>query len=107
LTLDSTAWNPAGKQTDSAILRDISAPVMVQSGVAKVRGFHMDDIPETGFLRLPQVLRVIPVGKTCWWEGVKAGRYPKPIKLSPRCTAWRAEDIRQLIQDLTAQSKRD
>jgi predicted DNA-binding transcriptional regulator AlpA len=60
----------------------------------------MYDIPETGFLRLPQVLSVIPLGKTCWWEGVKSGRFPKPVKLSQRCTAWRAEDIRQLIKDL-------
>jgi prophage regulatory protein len=60
----------------------------------------MHDIPETGFLRLPQVLSVIPLGKTCWWEGVKSGRFPKPVKLSQRCTAWRAEDIRELIKQL-------
>jgi len=63
----------------------------------------MHDIPETGFLRLPQVLTVIPLGKTSWWKGVKSGRFPKPIKLSPRCTAWRAEDIRQLIESLSEQ----
>jgi prophage regulatory protein len=64
-------------------------------------------LPETGFLRLSRVLFFIPVGKTCWWEGVKTGRYPKPVKLSARCTAWRAEDIRALIQalpDRTSQS---
>lgn len=61
----------------------------------------MNEIPETGFLRLPQVLSVIPLGKTCWWEGVKSGRFPKPVKLSARCTAWRAEDIRELIQTLS------
>lgn len=61
----------------------------------------MRTIPETGFLRLPQVLRVIPLGKTCWWEGVKSGRFPKPVKLSARCTAWRAEDIRDLIVRLS------
>jgi predicted DNA-binding transcriptional regulator AlpA len=63
----------------------------------------MREIPETGFVRLPQVLRVIPVGKTCWWEGVKIGRFPKPVKLSPRCTAWRAEDIHKLIADISRQ----
>ncbi len=63
----------------------------------------MNDIPETGFLRLPQVLSVIPLGKTCWWEGVRSGRFPKPVKLSTRCSAWRAEDIRQLIKDLSEQ----
>ena len=59
------------------------------------------ELPETGFLRLPQVLSVIPLGKTCWWEGVKTGRFPKPVKLSARCTAWRAEDIRELIKTLS------
>jgi len=65
------------------------------------RDVTMNEIPETGFLRLPQVLSVIPLGKTCWWEGVKSGRFPKPVKLSARCTAWRAEDIRELIQTLS------
>jgi prophage regulatory protein len=61
----------------------------------------MLDIPNTGFVRLAQVLSVIPLGKTSWWEGVKSGRFPKPVKLSRRCTAWRVEDIHQLIKDLS------
>lgn len=61
----------------------------------------MHNIPETGFLRLPQVLSVIPLGKTCWWEGVKAGRFPKPVKLTERCTASHHEDIRELIKNLS------
>ena len=62
-------------------------------------------IPETGFVRLSQVLTVIPLGKTCWWEGVKVGRFPKPVKLSARCTAWRAEDIHLLIHQLAEKSR--
>jgi hypothetical protein len=63
-------------------------------------------LPETGFLRLPQILGnpkaeppippIIPVKKSCWWDGVKSGRFPKPVKLG-RCTMWRVEDIRALI----------
>jgi prophage regulatory protein len=60
-------------------------------------------VPETGFVRLREVLTVIPVGKSCWWEGVKSGRYPKPVKLSARCTAWKAEDIRDLIKRLSTE----
>ncbi|MCC6820421.1 MAG: AlpA family phage regulatory protein [Verrucomicrobiota bacterium] len=63
----------------------------------------MRDIPETGFVRLPDVLSVIPLGKSCWWAGVKSGRFPKPVKLSARCTAWKAEDIRELIKILGEQ----
>lgn len=66
----------------------------------------MQELPETGFLRLPQVLSVIPLGKTCWWEGVRSGRFPKPVKLSARCSAWRAEDIHALIKNLSEPSAR-
>jgi predicted DNA-binding transcriptional regulator AlpA len=64
----------------------------------------INSLPETGFVRLPQVLRVIPLGKTSWWKGVKSGRFPQPVKLSARCTAWRAEEIRALIQRLSNDS---
>lgn len=67
----------------------------------------MSKLPETGFLRLPQIIGdpkaeppippIIPVKKSCWWDGVKSGRFPKPVKLGPRVTAWRVEDIRALI----------
>ena len=56
-----------------------------------------DKLPETGFLRLKEVLKIIPVGKTTWWLGVKTGRFPKSVKLGPRTTAWRVEDIRDFI----------
>lgn len=65
-------------------------------------------LPATGFLRLrsiignpkanPPVPPLIPVGRATWWAGVAAGRYPKPVKLGQRCTAWRVEDIRALIE---------
>jgi prophage regulatory protein len=68
----------------------------------------MYQLPPTGYLRLSQILGnkktnpptppLIPVSKSSWWEGVRIGRYPKPVKLGPRTTAWRVEDIRQLIE---------
>jgi prophage regulatory protein len=67
---------------------------------------QMNSLPQTGFLRLPQIIGdpkatppippIIPVKKSCWWDGVKTGRFPKPVKLG-RCTMWRVEDIRALI----------
>ena len=58
---------------------------------------HKHVLPETGFLRLSEVLKVFPVSKSTWWAGVKDGRYPKSVKLGPKMTAWRVEDIRELI----------
>jgi predicted DNA-binding transcriptional regulator AlpA len=42
------------------------------------------------------------IGKTTWWNGVKTGRYPRQIKLGPRTSAWRVEDIRALIASFAA-----
>ena len=67
----------------------------------------MHKLPDSGYLRLSQIIGnrnttppippVIPVSKSTWWAGVKAGRFPKPTKLGPRITAWRVTDIRALI----------
>jgi predicted DNA-binding transcriptional regulator AlpA len=55
-------------------------------------------LPEVGFVRLPKVLAVYPVGRSTWFEGVRVGRFPKPVKLGPRTSAWRVQDIRELIE---------
>ncbi|WP_031431514.1 helix-turn-helix transcriptional regulator [Methylomicrobium agile] len=70
----------------------------------------MSKLPETGYLRLAQIIgnakvnppipALIPVSKSTWWAGVKSGRFPTPIKLGLRITVWRVEDIRDLITRL-------
>jgi len=58
-------------------------------------------LPHAGFIRLSAILAPegpIPVGRSTWWAGVKSGRFPKPVKLGPRTTAWKVEDIRKLIE---------
>lgn len=72
----------------------------------------MHHLPETGFLRLPQILGdkyanppippIISVSKSTWWAGIKTGRYPQPVKIGARCTAWRIEDIRAYIESVGA-----
>lgn len=57
-----------------------------------------DSLPNTGFVRLPVVLKFFPVSKSTWWAGIKSGRFPQGHKLSERVTAWKVEDIRALIE---------
>src|SRR5262245_41096817 len=45
----------------------------------------------------PPIPAIIPVSKSTWWAGVASGLFPRPIKLGPRTTAWRASDISRLI----------
>jgi prophage regulatory protein len=60
-----------------------------------------EQLPNEGFVRVEQILAHIPVGKSTWWAGVKSGRFPKPVKLGPKTTVWRVEEIRALIQAFT------
>lgn len=71
----------------------------------------MPSLPTSGFLRLSQIIGnpkadppippIIPIGKSSWWLGVRNGRYPRPVRLGPRTTVWRVEDIRALIDAAT------
>lgn len=61
-------------------------------------------LPETGFVRLATVLKLVPVSKSTWWAGCRDGRFPRPVKIGPGTTAWRVEDIRALIERLSAQA---
>jgi len=74
----------------------------------------MHQLPETGYLRLSQIIgkratktepgipAIIPVSRSTWWAGVKAGRYPQPTRtLGARITAWRVEDIRASLRGPT------
>lgn len=70
----------------------------------------MHQIPQTGFLRINQILgntktsppipAIIPISRSKLWSDVKAGKFPAPVKLGERCTAWRAEDIRRYIESV-------
>ena len=59
---------------------------------------EIQELPQTGLLRVKQVLRFVPVSRSNWWAGVKEGKYPQPVKLSERVTCWRAADIRTLVE---------
>ena len=54
-------------------------------------------LPDTGFVRLPQILSLIPISRSAWWAGIREGKFPQGIKLGSKTTVWRAEDIRALI----------
>ena len=71
----------------------------------------MKDLPEIGFLRLPQIIGdpkanppippIIPISRSSWLAGVKLGKYPAPIKLGRKVVVWKIEDIKNLVKELS------
>ena len=66
-------------------------------------------IPKSGFIRLSQIIGnpkanppvppIIPVSRSTWWNWVRSGKAPKPVKLGPRISVWRADDLNTFIQN--------
>ena len=68
---------------------------------------RLPTLPATGYLRISQIVGdpnahppippIIPIGRSTWWAGVKSGRFPAPVKLGPRITVWKVQDVLALI----------
>ncbi|WP_409527191.1 helix-turn-helix transcriptional regulator [Rhizobium sp. BK226] len=56
------------------------------------------ELPENGLLRLPQVLQYIPVSRSTVYSKIKTGAWPAPVRISQRVVAWKASDIRNLLE---------
>lgn len=64
---------------------------------------QLASLPTTGFIRQAQLVpAVVPFSGSTLWRKVKAGEFPRPVKLSERVTAWRIEDVRQWLDERVA-----
>lgn len=60
--------------------------------------------PRERFQRLPAVERDTGQKKSAIYAGIKAGTFPKPIRLSSRCVVWRESEIQAWIRRRIAES---
>ena len=56
-------------------------------------------------VRLNEVLTLLPISPASWWNGVRAGKYPRGIKLGPKTTCWRLSEIIALAETGTDQGR--
>ena len=55
---------------------------------------------EDSFIRQKQLLPILGFSAPTLWRKVKAGTFPKPIKLGQNITAWRVREVNQWIEGL-------
>lgn len=60
----------------------------------------LSNLPDSAIIRLPDVLRLYPVSKSKWWEGVKKLEYPQPVRLGKRARGWRLGDVLALTKEV-------
>ena len=87
--MDTLSYNPAAQQLALALNygNPLSAPAKSPPAIEPL-------------LTLNRVLDLIPISRELWWSGVKSGRFPAPIRLSPRKPLWCASEIGLLVSGL-------
>ncbi len=63
--------------------------------------------PPEKLIRIKDVLELYQVSRAHWYDGIKLGRYPAPIKLSERIAVWRYSDIQKLIEQTIHQASQN
>lgn len=46
-----------------------------------------------------EVAHLLGASRSWPWKLVQEGRFPAPIKLSPRCTRWRLSEVKEWMAD--------
>lgn len=62
---------------------------------------NFDNLPASGYVRLPVMKLLLGVSSATVWRGVRQGTIPKPVKLSERCTAWNVASVREFLASKT------
>ncbi|MEC4747962.1 AlpA family phage regulatory protein [Methylomicrobium sp. Wu6] len=57
-------------------------------------------LPSEGFVRLPTFARSLGISENSVYNGIKAGKYPPGILLTPRTRVWDVAEIRALIEKI-------
>ena len=99
------SYKPKAQQTPVAFI----TPALAQKPAAVIPSF--DTLPDSAFIRETQLVQShkrpecpapLPFSGPTLWRKVKAGTFPKPLKLSERITAWRVGDVRTWINTQSA-----
>jgi prophage regulatory protein len=64
---------------------------------------NFDDLPNSTLVRLKDLLAPhgpLPISKSTLWSWCKSGRFPQPVRIAPRVTAWRMAEIRAFLASL-------
>ena len=85
--------HPSGKHRNASTMAGAQLSLIVTPPKPQ----KQPQAPDIALWSCRDVLSHIPISRSSWWAGVKSGRYPAPVRISPKRVAWRASDIRALV----------
>lgn len=76
---------------------EIPLKAKCRSVIATTHALDFDALPDSAFVRLPNLLVLFACSRATIWRWVKNGLLPAPKKVGPRVTAWSVAELRQVL----------
>jgi predicted DNA-binding transcriptional regulator AlpA len=94
-------FSTSGIDTDSTpSLTNDAAPLFADSGARSPRADNTavtHKPPIDPVLLMPEVLEIVPIGRTTLLKMVKAGTFPAPLHLTTRIRGWRLSAVEKFL----------
>lgn len=58
---------------------------------------YTDQFDHKPFMRLSEILKILPINRATWLNWVKDGNAPEPVKFGPKTIMWHTEDIKEYL----------
>jgi predicted DNA-binding transcriptional regulator AlpA len=57
------------------------------------------EVPATGYVRMRQLVEIVPLSRPTIWRWVKLRKFPMPVRIDNKVTVWRLEDIHAWMRE--------
>ena len=92
--------NATKHSTPAALSATIQPPEKKRSTTTR---FLPSDLADVALLDIKDVCAAVRMSASWWYDEVRAGRAPQPLRYGQRCTRWRSAEVRQYLIDRAAQ----
>ncbi len=78
-----------------AAIAPVTAPTSATSGEAPSppRGRPRKKSSSSDYVRSAELLEIVPFSRATLWRMVRDGKFPAPVKVAPRITAWKRTEV--------------
>jgi prophage regulatory protein len=82
----------------------ITDTTLITGPFSSKRGHRQDSsngatAPQRPYIRVHEILAIVPFSAATIWRKSANGTFPKPIKLSERVTAWSRKDVESWLTE--------
>jgi prophage regulatory protein len=60
---------------------------------------HRKPAPSSPFVRLPELLKMVPVTKSTIYNWIRIGEFPKQRKIGHRASAWNRSEVQKWVAE--------